>query len=347
VNGPVGCRVCVIVPFQRWSVLLDECVGALLPQLGERDRLVLSGDLGSEVPDAVRDHDRVRILESTGANISRKRNLAIESVPDAEVYACLDSDAVPEPGWIEAGFASIDVDDGVWMVGGPDIPPDYDSLRRRAVANAERSFLVGGERTYRKHRSASRPTSDLRSANLFIARAVIDTLGGFDESLASAEDAELSQRVVDAGKTLYFCGDAVVRHHTRALVTPYLTQKVTLGYGAFRMLFASNGVSVSKRVLWSLPAVAVVSLSLAWIPGLLVPWWSTVWLVGAAWYLLIVVLQAAISSRRPIEIPATALAVAIGNLGPGIGFVSSFLKLPIGAGSGYRNDDQLASLDRR
>ena len=71
-------------------------------------------------------------------------------------------------------------------------------------------------------------------------------------------------------------------------------------------------VAGTVGVLWSLPAVAVVSLSLAWIPGLLVPWWSTVWLVGAAWYLLIVVLQAAISSRRPIEIPATALAVAIG-----------------------------------
>jgi cellulose synthase/poly-beta-1,6-N-acetylglucosamine synthase-like glycosyltransferase len=309
-----------------------------LAQARDADTVALVPSPDASLPDAVLGHPRVVVLPTEGHGISRKRNRAIEAFPDVFCYACLDSDAWPEEGWLQGGVAALLADPEVWLVGGPDLAPEETDWRRRAVAAAERSFLVGGERAYRKRRSPSAYVSDLRAANLFLRREAVDRIGAFDEGLPTAEDAELCQRVAAAGKRMLFAADVVVRHRPRALTLPYLKQKVALGYGAGRLLFGPSRMPAWRRLAWTSPLLVLLCLGLGWIPALAMPWALAAWSAGSAAYALACLLQAARVCEAWRDLPAVIWAVAIGNLSPGLGLLGALVRAPLPVERFYRND---------
>ncbi len=336
--------VCIIVPFTRWNSLLDDCIRSILALSYDNYAIALLPDQRDEVPDQYRKDPRVTVLETQKSGISYKRNLAIKHFDQAEFYACIDSDATADRNWITSAIRAFESDGDIWLVGGPDIAPVYMDIRWRAVANSERSFLVGGERAYRKKLSSSRYVDDLRSSNLFIKRDCIDTLGGFDENLIAAEDVALSRKVLQGGKKLYFSGDTIVFHHNRSLFSPYLKQKITLGYGVLNFFKSYSGIPLKTRVLWSLPMIMVLSLTTGWLT-----YWIDIrlfylWAGCVIIYLLAVMQQGISNSSALRDIPLTWTAILIGNLGPGIGFWMAFLKFRIKTDSFYRNYERISRI---
>ena len=90
-------RAVVIVPFVRWGDLARRCVDGCLA-LDDEDFLVCLVPSGQgEVPEPWLSHPGVEIIVSRVHGISAKRNLAIRAHPEAELFACIDSDAWPEP----------------------------------------------------------------------------------------------------------------------------------------------------------------------------------------------------------------------------------------------------------
>jgi len=60
---------------------------------------------------------------------------------------------------------------------------------------------------------ADESLSHLGSAHLIVRRSFFGEIGGFDESLATGEDYEISMRVVRAGGTIHRLSPEVVEHH--------------------------------------------------------------------------------------------------------------------------------------
>ena len=336
--------VCIIVPFTRWNNLLNECVRSLLNLDYDHYVITLLPDQEEEVPGRYKKNPAIKVIGTYQSGISFKRNLAIKHFDRADYYACIDSDATADSKWIRSAFKAFENDRDVWLVGGPDIAPEYKNARWRAVANAERSVLVGGERAYRKKRSASRYAVDLRSSNLFIKRECIESLGGFDVDLIAAEDVAFSRKVLQAGKKLFFSGDTIVFHHNRSLFRPYLKQKITLGYGVFRFFNAYRGIPLKTRILWSLPMLMVLSLAVGWLSCWIDTRLFNLWIGSVILYFLAILQQSISNSNTVIDIPLTCLAILIGNLGPGVGFWLAAFRFPIKTERFYRNYERISKI---
>lgn len=71
-------------------------------------------------------------------------------------------------------------------------------------------------------------------------------------------------------------------------------------------------------------------------PPLFLPLWRWVYLLVVVFYLAVCTFESIRTSRHPIEIPGTILALIIGNLGPGIGAWMAILRLPLNDHVYYR-----------
>ncbi|MFF0496015.1 mycofactocin biosynthesis glycosyltransferase MftF [Nocardia aobensis] len=143
-----------------------------------------------------------------------------------ELIAFLDSDIVPDPGWLDP------------------LLPLFDDPAVAAVAPRVRTFEYGVLGKYEAHRSSLdmggqpavvRPggrISYVPTAALVVRRSAVDRAGGFDESLRYGEDVDLIWRLVGDGKLVRYQPDSVVRHEPRTTLRAWLRQRYDYGTSA-------------------------------------------------------------------------------------------------------------------
>jgi glycosyltransferase involved in cell wall biosynthesis len=193
-------KVTVIVPAFNASATIGDGLRGLLTQDAPWPYEVIVVDDGS-------DDGTDRIVESAGDGVrlvrqdhrgpAEARNLGARSARSA-LLAFTDSDCVPERGWLRNGVAALDAAD---LVQGQ-VLPDPVAVR----TPFERTITVRWE--YGLY----------EAANLFVAAALFDRLGGFEDWLPAsvgkplAEDVWFGWRARRSGAKTAFCGDAVVHH---------------------------------------------------------------------------------------------------------------------------------------
>lgn len=332
--------ICVLVPFTGWNVRVAECVDGCLGLRYDRFVLCLLPDEWGSVPTSVACDPRVHVISTGLPGISRKRNLGIAAHPEADFYACIDSDAVPEPAWLRRGVQAFERSPDIGLVGGPDLSPDYPGVAKRAVRNALSSWLVGGDRVFAKARSPSRFTDDLRTANCLIRRDVIGEVGLFDEKMPVGEDTAFCVLALRSGWKLWFDARVVVRHHNRGLFIPFLKQRLTAGYGIPFLLLNYPDLSLRGWLLRLAPLAMTLYLSLGWLTCLSTGLATRVWISGTALYLGFVLVEAVRHATRFADLPATAVAILIGNLGPGLGILMAAAGVRLDIAAFYRNQDE-------
>lgn len=202
-------RVAVVIPVRDRAVLLDRCLAALVPQLGDDHEVVVvddgSVDGSADVARRWSHGARIRVLDSGGRGAVAARQLGVAST-SADVIAFTDSDCVPSPGWLHAGVAAIDA--GHDLVQGRTTPV-------RPCGMLERSIWV----------TSLNGLYD--TCNLFLRRTAYDAAGGFDDraggrlgfrpgrlrGLGFGEDTLLGWRIRRSGGREAFAPDAHVGHH--------------------------------------------------------------------------------------------------------------------------------------
>ncbi len=200
--------VSVVVPTWRRPQLLERCLEALAAQTLDPDRYeIIVCDDG---PD-----DDTRLLVHRFSKAQRARGLTVRYLAisatqgpaaarnkgwrqaHAPVIAFTDDDTIPDARWLEAGLAAMDADTaaaaGSIVVPVPDHPTDYE---------ADASGLEHAE---------------FATANAFVRRAALHTVGGFDERFTSAwrEDSDLQFSLLRAGGRIVQAPDAIVVHPVR------------------------------------------------------------------------------------------------------------------------------------
>jgi cellulose synthase/poly-beta-1,6-N-acetylglucosamine synthase-like glycosyltransferase len=183
---------------------------------------------------------------------------------------CIDSDCVTEPDALDLLVKQMD-DPRVGGAGG-----SYGNM----VPDSLLACLIHEEIVARHARMPAR-VNYLATFNVIYRRAILEAIGGFDERFVTAEDCELSWRVLAAGHELAFEPRSQVRHYHPMQWQPYLrTQRK---HGFYRALLYMNhreyagGDAYSSFIDHVQPPLAM--LIVASLPTLLFP--STQWITPA------------------------------------------------------------------
>ncbi len=224
--GPPASEVTVVIPVR------DNVAGLrrLLQTLGSMRVIVV--DDGSQIPvelSGLADESRgiriVRNYSSRGPSAARNIGLA---ACITEFVAFLDSDVVPQPGWLRALLGHLD-DPLVAMVApriiglsqGGNLIARYESVRSSLdLGVGEAPVLPYGTVSY------------VPSAAMLCRRRALDEIGGFDEALKCGEDVDLCWRLVDSGARLRYEPTAVVAHDHRVKTRQWLARRVFYGTSA-------------------------------------------------------------------------------------------------------------------
>ena len=266
--------VTVVVPVKDRPNQLARLLAALPPGLP-----VVVVDDGSAEPRTTR-----AVATEFGAQVLRHqvsrgpaaaRNTGLRRVR-TDLVAFLDSDVVPQPGWL--GLLRRHLDDPAVGIVGPRVlggvpRPDDSWLCRYEAA---RSSLDLGPRPAPVQplgRVAYLPSAALLVRRSALAPGAIGGPDGFDEDMPVAEDVDLVWRVHDAGWRVRYEPASVVRHDHRTTLGQWLRRKAYYGTGA-ALLADRHGSDVAPLVLnpwttaltvavlaqrrWSLPAAALV-----------------------------------------------------------------------------------------
>ncbi len=330
-NGPAP-HVAIIIPCPRVGPMVARCVEACLAQDHPAFRVLVACP---ERPGTGRQDPRLTYVPTGAVRIGARRNRASEAAPEADYYAFIDSDAYPRRDWLRRGVAAFQrLPEDVWAVGGPNLPPPDEPRAARAVGYASQSCLVSGLRGYRKRTGPGRYSLDLPTCNLLVWGPGLRRLQGFREELVCGEDQDLCSRILQRGQRIYFDGETVVYHHDRPLLRSFLLHRLLCGnLGVLPVL----RLHPHPRHLYMLLPLLVF---LAVVGGLLLaavdP--SRAGLAGLpAGVFLTFCLVEAVRWAPPGDVPATALALAVGCLAPGLGTLLALLGVRLNLVS--RNDE--------
>ncbi len=211
-------------------------------------------DDGSAVPVA---ESSVRHEVSRGPAAARNTGWRVAGTA---LVAFLDSDTVPDDGWLD-NILPLFGDSGVAAVA-----PRIVSTGRGVIGRyeADRGSLdMGGDP------ADVRPDGQVRyvpSAALVIRREALEAVGGFDERLRFGEDVDLVWRLIDAGFSVRYQPDSIVRHETRPTLGGWLRQRFDYGTSAAPLAVRHPGMLACARI--PRPFLAQCALASAGKPGL-------------------------------------------------------------------------------
>ena len=232
----------VVIPvFNDWQ-RLQLCLQALARQSYPRERLLVRvvdngstdwpAQLSFPLPLEV-------ILHRHPGSYGARNQAALGWAVD--VLAFTDADCRPDPDWIAAGVSVLRVAESpARLVAG------------RILLEAQcPSHPTGGEQLdqilgFDQARTVRRAGFGV-TANLFVAHAFFQELGGFQRRTHSGGDREFCHRAVATGATLLFEPDAVVRHPARDWSELVHKQRRIVGG---RLSLAGHQPWARLRVLW-------------------------------------------------------------------------------------------------
>jgi glycosyltransferase involved in cell wall biosynthesis len=203
--------VTVVIPAYNVARHIDEAIDSVRSQTMDEWSLVIVDDGSTdETPDRIRRHldgGRIRLVQQQNRGVSAARNRGIAEA-DTEYVAFLDGDDAYEPTYLER-------------------------MTARLAAEPELAFVCCDAFTFTDaHRRAHRcsqayamvPPVTLervaaRQFQVYTAttsrRRWLETVGGYDEALSSAEDLDLWLRILVAGGRAGFVGEPLAWYRIR------------------------------------------------------------------------------------------------------------------------------------
>lgn len=237
-SGEARPAISVVVPFggeADEAVALRAALESL--KLEGRDEILVADNTVQAIASSVFSGTAVRVVSAAAEQSSYfARNAGADHARCEWLLFC-DADCRPRPDLLDAFFAQpVSMECG--LVAGQVVPvPGQPGLV--AAYAAERGHL-----DQRRHVQADRGAFGA-TANLLVRRAAWQAVGGFQEGIRSAGDAEFCWRVQDAGWTFAFRPEAIVEHRHRETVGGLVRQAAR--YEAGRAWLDRRGGGTHRR----------------------------------------------------------------------------------------------------
>ena len=253
----------MVVPAHARPERLSALLGALAPQDCE---VIVAADAPTPAVRAVLAEAGVRVVEPAGRGPAAARNAGWRAAR-TELVAFTDDDCLPAPGWVAALAAA--AGDGAVVQGRVEPLP----AERGRLGPFARTLVVESAGPF------------FQTANILYERALLERLGGFDETYAfpAGEDTDLGWRAREAGAEVRYAPDALVWHAVHELgwrgmvrdaprwgsalrlvkrhpaIREHFDHRFFWKRSHARLLLAAGGLVVSRRAGWlaALPWLAV------------------------------------------------------------------------------------------
>ncbi len=325
--------VSVIVPCYNEQATIRFLLDALLAQTYPRAQMevviadALSQDNTRQVVAAFqKEHSDllVRIVDNSQHTIPSGLNLAINA-SQGEIIVRLDAHSMPIPEYVERCVSALEAKrgnnvGGVWM-----IRPGGDGWVAASIAAAAAHPLGVGDAMYRLKANAG--AVDTVPFGAF-RRELIQTIGGFDETLLTNEDYEFNTRIRKSGGTVWLDPQIRSTYFARASLVELAKQYWRYGFWKFKML---RRYPDTLRWRQALPPLFVASLLFLIL--------LSFFFAAARWILLFEIviylfaLMAAgirlfLRQRKPLLIPGLMLAIMTMHVSWGSGFLWSLVSAP-------------------
>lgn len=224
-------EISVIIPVRNRPVQIRRAVEGVLACDLARDRyelIVVDNDSTDATADVAAEAG-ARVVSEPIPNRCRARNRGAEAA-QGRWLAFIDSDCVPDPGWLPAlacAIAEADLNPKRALIAGPVLAAPPASPVEAYIAKRR---WIDQEKFMQPGRRFSPPFA--ATANLMVRRDVYFALKGLDPTLAVAgEDADFCWRAAEAGWELHCEPAAAVVHDHRATIGGLWRQSRDYGLG--------------------------------------------------------------------------------------------------------------------
>lgn len=312
----MGRRAAILIPTLNEGAR----IGALLAQLSRLPREqvldIVVADGGSTDETRARvaaaADPRIRLIDNPGRIQAAGVNRAARAAdPRADTLVRIDAHALYPDDYVPRILAAFDAT-GAEMVAVRMLTRGETCLQR-GIAAAQNSRIGSGGSA---HRIGGRPGFVDHGHHAGMDRAAFHGVGGYDESFAANEDAELDYRIRREGGRIWLAADIEMTYFPRASLGGLFRQYRRYGEGR-AMTWLKHGERLRLRQMAPPLLVLAVLLSLA-----AAPLWPGLLLVPLAYLALIAGAVAALFARTPSActlLAAPAIVVMHGAWGWGFG----------------------------
>lgn len=214
--------VSLVIPGRNCALTIRPCLAAVTPLLQQEDsrlaEIIFVDDRSTDETVQMVSEFPVRCLPGTGGGASTARNIGWRAARHPFIWF-MDSDCVAEPDALTRLLPHL-ADPKVGGVGG-----SYGIMNPESLLSS-----VIHEEIVERHRGMTQGVNFLATFNVIYRRAVLESMGGFNERYRNAEDAELAFRVIEAGHELRFEQNSRVKHFHPARWGGYLKKQFEHGY---------------------------------------------------------------------------------------------------------------------
>ncbi len=268
--------ISVVIAAYNEEKTIGRCIDSLLAQTAPRDsfEIVVADDGSQDATARIAAERGVRVVTQPNGGAGAARNLGARQAR-GDLLFFIDADSTADPHWIEAMAAPF---------------ADPEVMGASGVKKTHQTGLwpryVQVEYDFKYDRIAVHPTIDfVDSSTAGYRREVFLASGGFDQSLAEAEDVDLSFRLAGRGCRLVLAREAITYHTHPESPEHYLQRKSQ--YARWRAIVYARyprKAASDQRTPWSQKVQPV--LAYAMVPALVA---SAVW-SGMLWVFVVLAL---------------------------------------------------------
>jgi glycosyltransferase involved in cell wall biosynthesis len=264
------------------------------------------------------DDPRVRLLDNPSRYQSAGMNVAIRA-SRGDVIVRMDAHAEYADDFVEASVRALRVS-GAMNAGGAARPKAKGFFQRAVCAALGSPLGVGGS----KYRNADNEGYVESVWGGAFRREVFEIAGMYDPKAITNEDAELNQRIIEAGFAIYLSKDVVAYYYPRSSLGGLLRQYHSYGKGRARTVLA-RGKLLSLRPV--IPFVTVTAFAALGGLSVAVPAVSPLLAALACVYGAAVVAEAVRVARRDsfALLPLLVIVFPAIHAAHGVGFWSGLL----------------------
>lgn len=229
--------VSIIVPAKNEAAYIGDCIESLLKQdfSGRYEIIVVDNNSTDRTP-FIAQQKGVRVVRCGAGSPSAVRNCGARQAK-FDMLAFIDGDCTAPKGWIRKAYSFLAGNKAVGAYGGP------------CSISAEANWIAKAWSPDGSYAESILKKEKLAGANLFVRHCVFAFINGFDETLLTAEDDDLSHRVRKNGyEVVSDNGNAVIHHGYPGSLSQMFLKSVWHGSSQLR----AHGILGDKVVLLTL-----------------------------------------------------------------------------------------------
>lgn len=251
-----------------------------------------------------------------------KKNKGVEYA-EGSICAFVDSDAYPDKKWLKNAVRFLQ-DENTGAVGGPNLTPAADSLLQKLAGLTLSSTIALGKFSSRYKLFRPHYPVELPSCNLIVKKDVLIKTKSFTSDLLTAEDADLSFKIQEIGKKIFYSPDVIVYHHRRPLFMPYFKQIFRYGLDKNLLLLRMPFKKKLRKLCYYIIPGTFSSAFIMFLLSLFFAQFRSIFLILLTVYFLILLIESIRLKAR--YFPHLFIAITFTHCAYFMGFIYGYFK---------------------